>query len=252
MWQQRFYAVSPLRAGLCCPGCKGSKLEGSSWRSPAGWSTPLSSGCSPNTVSSHCIIHSVCLCSSMLQLSSVCWLYSLPICPAQSLTLFPSFIFLLILFLSVARSALILFLVSHVASFITVSIVVFYFISVSPSLDAEVHYVNTTALTKGHLQSSFWVVDRRHFYIGSASMDWRSLATVSETHHTSQHITAHTNTHWTHADSHKNRGWGRKCNIIFSSSFIETQIPQIVTTTNDSLHPFCHFVSNRFTWDLIT
>ncbi|XP_070834511.1 inactive phospholipase D5-like isoform X1 [Chaetodon trifascialis] len=46
--------------------------------------------------------------------------------------------------------------------------------------NAEVHYVNTTALTKGHLLSSFWVVDRRHFYIGSASMDWRSLATRKE------------------------------------------------------------------------
>nr|XP_020456711.1 inactive phospholipase D5-like isoform X2 [Monopterus albus]XP_020456721.1 inactive phospholipase D5-like isoform X2 [Monopterus albus] len=46
--------------------------------------------------------------------------------------------------------------------------------------NAEVHYVNTTALTKGHLHSSFWVVDRRHFYIGSASMDWRSLTTRKE------------------------------------------------------------------------
>ncbi|XP_049457345.1 inactive phospholipase D5-like isoform X2 [Epinephelus fuscoguttatus] len=45
---------------------------------------------------------------------------------------------------------------------------------------AEVHYVNTTALTKGNLHSSFWVVDRRHFYFGSASMDWRSLATRKE------------------------------------------------------------------------
>ncbi|XP_077351884.1 inactive phospholipase D5-like isoform X1 [Festucalex cinctus] len=45
---------------------------------------------------------------------------------------------------------------------------------------AEVHYVNTTALTKGRLHSSFWVVDRRHFYIGSGSMDWRSLATRKE------------------------------------------------------------------------
>ncbi|XP_061692726.1 inactive phospholipase D5-like isoform X2 [Syngnathoides biaculeatus] len=45
---------------------------------------------------------------------------------------------------------------------------------------AEVHYLNMTALTKGHLHSSFWVVDRRHFYIGSGSMDWRSLATKKE------------------------------------------------------------------------
>ncbi|XP_034753574.1 inactive phospholipase D5-like isoform X1 [Etheostoma cragini] len=46
--------------------------------------------------------------------------------------------------------------------------------------NAEVHYVNMTALTKGQLHSSFWVVDRKHFYIGSASMDWRSLATRKE------------------------------------------------------------------------
>ncbi|XP_034408260.1 inactive phospholipase D5-like [Cyclopterus lumpus] len=46
--------------------------------------------------------------------------------------------------------------------------------------NAEVHYVNTTALINGHLLSSFWVVDRRHFYFGSASMDWRSLATRKE------------------------------------------------------------------------
>ncbi|XP_078144850.1 inactive phospholipase D5-like [Centroberyx gerrardi] len=45
---------------------------------------------------------------------------------------------------------------------------------------AEVHYVNMTALTRGHLHSSFWVVDRKHLYIGSASMDWRSLATRKE------------------------------------------------------------------------
>ncbi|XP_043991501.1 inactive phospholipase D5-like isoform X1 [Gambusia affinis] len=45
---------------------------------------------------------------------------------------------------------------------------------------AEVHEVNMTALTKGFLKSSFWVVDRKHFYIGSASMDWRSLTTRKE------------------------------------------------------------------------
>ncbi|KAM9364980.1 inactive phospholipase D5-like [Pholidichthys leucotaenia] len=46
--------------------------------------------------------------------------------------------------------------------------------------NAEIHYLNMTALTKGNLHSSFWVVDRTHFYIGSASMDWRSLATRKE------------------------------------------------------------------------
>ncbi|MEQ2227717.1 hypothetical protein ILYODFUR_001120 [Ilyodon furcidens] len=45
---------------------------------------------------------------------------------------------------------------------------------------AEVHEVNMTLLTKGYLHSSFWVVDRKHFYIGSASMDWRSLTTRKE------------------------------------------------------------------------
>ncbi|XP_028845048.1 inactive phospholipase D5 isoform X2 [Denticeps clupeoides] len=45
---------------------------------------------------------------------------------------------------------------------------------------AEVHYLNMNILTKGHLQSSFWVVDRRHLFIGSASMDWRALSTLKE------------------------------------------------------------------------
>ncbi|XP_072293172.1 inactive phospholipase D5-like [Eucyclogobius newberryi] len=45
---------------------------------------------------------------------------------------------------------------------------------------ADVHYVNMTALTKGHLRSSFWVIDNKHFYLGSATMDWRSLATRKE------------------------------------------------------------------------
>ncbi|KAJ8366074.1 hypothetical protein SKAU_G00149050 [Synaphobranchus kaupii] len=41
---------------------------------------------------------------------------------------------------------------------------------------AEVRYLNMTALTKGQFHSSFWVVDRKHMYIGSGSMDWRSLS----------------------------------------------------------------------------
>ncbi|KAL7841796.1 hypothetical protein SRHO_G00254870 [Serrasalmus rhombeus] len=45
---------------------------------------------------------------------------------------------------------------------------------------AEVHYLNMTALTNGKLHSSFWVVDRKHMYIGSAGMDWRSLSTRKE------------------------------------------------------------------------
>lgn len=33
-------------------------------------------------------------------------------------------------------------------------------------------------LTGGVLHSKFWVVDGRHVYLGSANMDWRSLAQV--------------------------------------------------------------------------
>uniref|UniRef100_A0A673JE82 Inactive phospholipase D5-like n=1 Tax=Sinocyclocheilus rhinocerous TaxID=307959 RepID=A0A673JE82_9TELE len=47
-------------------------------------------------------------------------------------------------------------------------------------LCAEVHYLNMKALIKGQLNSSFWVVDRKHMYIGSAGMDWRSLSTMKE------------------------------------------------------------------------
>ncbi|XP_036410338.1 inactive phospholipase D5 [Megalops cyprinoides] len=45
---------------------------------------------------------------------------------------------------------------------------------------AEVHYLNMTALTKGQFHSSFWVVDRKHMYIGSGSMDWKSLSKMKE------------------------------------------------------------------------
>lgn len=46
-------------------------------------------------------------------------------------------------------------------------------------LDAVVHFVNMTAFTRGGLHSSFWIVDRKHIYIGSADMDWRSLSKVT-------------------------------------------------------------------------
>ncbi|XP_066517038.1 inactive phospholipase D5 [Hoplias malabaricus] len=45
---------------------------------------------------------------------------------------------------------------------------------------ADVHDLNMTALTNGELHSSFWVVDRKHMYIGSAAMDWRSLSMRKE------------------------------------------------------------------------
>lgn len=53
----------------------------------------------------------------------------------------------------------------------------FLFFSRCP--DAEVHFVNMTALTRGGLHSSFIIVDRKHIYIGSADMDWRSLSKVT-------------------------------------------------------------------------
>ncbi|XP_063740387.1 inactive phospholipase D5 isoform X2 [Eleginops maclovinus] len=46
--------------------------------------------------------------------------------------------------------------------------------------NAEVHFVNMTAFTRGRLHSSFWIVDRKHIYIGSADMDWRSLSKRKE------------------------------------------------------------------------
>lgn len=45
-------------------------------------------------------------------------------------------------------------------------------------IGADVRYLDMAALTKGELRSSFWVVDRKHMYIGSAVMDWRSLSKV--------------------------------------------------------------------------
>lgn len=46
--------------------------------------------------------------------------------------------------------------------------------------NAEVRFVNMTAFTRGGLHSSFWIVDRKHIYIGSADMDWRSLSKRKE------------------------------------------------------------------------
>ncbi|XP_053157435.1 inactive phospholipase D5 isoform X3 [Hemicordylus capensis] len=45
---------------------------------------------------------------------------------------------------------------------------------------AEVMYINMTAYSEGHLQSSFWIVDKQHVYIGSASLDWKSLGQMKE------------------------------------------------------------------------
>uniref|UniRef100_A0A3Q3J6B3 PLD phosphodiesterase domain-containing protein n=2 Tax=Monopterus albus TaxID=43700 RepID=A0A3Q3J6B3_MONAL len=44
----------------------------------------------------------------------------------------------------------------------------------------HVRKVNFGRLTKGVLHSKFWIVDRKHVFIGSANMDWRALTQVKE------------------------------------------------------------------------
>uniref|UniRef100_A0A3Q3SGU3 5'-3' exonuclease PLD3 n=1 Tax=Mastacembelus armatus TaxID=205130 RepID=A0A3Q3SGU3_9TELE len=45
---------------------------------------------------------------------------------------------------------------------------------------ADIRTVNMQKLTSGVLHTKFWVVDKKHIYIGSANMDWRSLTQVKE------------------------------------------------------------------------
>lgn len=45
---------------------------------------------------------------------------------------------------------------------------------------ANIRTVNMRELTSGVLHTKFWVVDKKHIYIGSANMDWRSLTQVKE------------------------------------------------------------------------
>ncbi|KAF3847362.1 hypothetical protein F7725_020390 [Dissostichus mawsoni] len=45
---------------------------------------------------------------------------------------------------------------------------------------ANIREVNVKKLTSGVLHTKFWVVDKKHIYIGSANMDWRSLTQVKE------------------------------------------------------------------------
>ncbi|XP_058470920.1 5'-3' exonuclease PLD4 [Solea solea] len=44
----------------------------------------------------------------------------------------------------------------------------------------QVRNVNFGRLTKGVLHSKFWIVDKKHVFIGSANMDWRALTQVKE------------------------------------------------------------------------
>ncbi|XP_041809313.1 5'-3' exonuclease PLD4 [Chelmon rostratus] len=44
----------------------------------------------------------------------------------------------------------------------------------------QVRKVNFGRLTRGVLHSKFWIVDRKHVFVGSANMDWRALTQVKE------------------------------------------------------------------------
>lgn len=46
---------------------------------------------------------------------------------------------------------------------------------------ADIRTVNVKELTSGVLHTKFWVVDKKHLFIGSANMDWRSLTQVQYT-----------------------------------------------------------------------
>ncbi|XP_026186054.1 phospholipase D3 isoform X2 [Mastacembelus armatus] len=45
---------------------------------------------------------------------------------------------------------------------------------------AKVREVDLNAITGGIVHTKLWVVDQKHFYLGSANMDWRSLSQVKE------------------------------------------------------------------------
>ncbi|XP_035983257.1 5'-3' exonuclease PLD3 isoform X1 [Fundulus heteroclitus] len=45
---------------------------------------------------------------------------------------------------------------------------------------AQVREVDLNAVTGGIVHTKLWVVDQKHFYVGSANMDWRSLSQVKE------------------------------------------------------------------------
>ncbi|XP_070693272.1 5'-3' exonuclease PLD3 [Pempheris klunzingeri] len=48
------------------------------------------------------------------------------------------------------------------------------------AVGAEVREVDLKAVTGGIVHTKLWVVDQKHFYLGSANMDWRSLSQVKE------------------------------------------------------------------------
>ena len=47
--------------------------------------------------------------------------------------------------------------------------------------NAQVRSLNFAALVgAGILHTKLWIIDRKHVYVGSANMDWRSLTQVKE------------------------------------------------------------------------
>ena len=45
---------------------------------------------------------------------------------------------------------------------------------------AEVQSINVSRLAGGGIMhTKLWVADKKHFYVGSANMDWRSLTQVN-------------------------------------------------------------------------
>jgi phospholipase D3/4 len=48
-------------------------------------------------------------------------------------------------------------------------------------IDLQVRSVNFPKLMGGGvLHTKLWIIDGKHFYVGSANMDWRSLTEVSK------------------------------------------------------------------------
>ena len=46
---------------------------------------------------------------------------------------------------------------------------------------ADVQTINVSRLVgEGIMHTKLWVVDQKHFYVGSANMDWRSLTQVND------------------------------------------------------------------------
>lgn len=60
----------------------------------------------------------------------------------------------------------------------------------------HVRRVNFGRLTGGILHSKFWIVDRKHVFIGSANMDWRALTQVCISRFTCMQIRWFQDTCW--------------------------------------------------------